>query len=327
MPNRTQMWLFEGVKVDTWDISMCSIRSLDLITLSGSESGCLDGRHWQEEEMAKADLITLSSSERRQFGLLSFSDLIWLSSSERRQSQWLSSAVTRDGSPDWDFPTVVDEFCLPVKLSPHCSLLVPSPTLATSRPGHRVFACLLMAPEGLGDDSPWKMFAFGSRLFHENFSQFHPLQKATFVFCLAWPPSRWPSFEHSSTKMGSLNIDPVYSTLCPRITSTHSSSKFYFNIFQYSVGGAVMPDAITYGQDCIFRNFQKMAEVCILRPIFPPPLHWRCCALDPCAKSIYAIGRLAVNLQFVKSLHWKPWQLNLFSWWKVLVNTALSYFL
>ncbi len=57
----------------------------------------LDDSHWQEEEMAKADLITHSSSERRQFGLLSFADLIRLNSSERRQSGWLSSAVARDG--------------------------------------------------------------------------------------------------------------------------------------------------------------------------------------------------------------------------------------
>ncbi len=46
------------------------------------------------------------------------------------------------------------------------------------------------------------------------------------------------------------HIDPVYSTLCPRITSTRSTSKFYFNRFQYSVGGAVMLDAMTHGQDC-----------------------------------------------------------------------------
>ncbi len=50
--------------------------------------------------MAKADLITLSSSERRQSGLLSFADLIRLSSSERGQSRWPSSAVGREGNPD-----------------------------------------------------------------------------------------------------------------------------------------------------------------------------------------------------------------------------------
>ena len=112
-----------------------------------------------------------------------------------------------------------------------------------------VFAYLL--------ESHWKMSAFGSGLFHENFTRFHPLlplQKATFVFCLVCPPSRWPPFAHSSTKMGSLDIDTVYSTLCPSITSTRSTSKFYFNMFQYIVGGAVMSDAITYGQDCMWKS-------------------------------------------------------------------------
>ena len=97
----------------------------------------------------------------------------------------VSNCVGHDGT------SVVDEFCLPVKLSPRLSLFAASPNLATSRPRHRVFACLLMAPEGLGDESQWKMSAFGSGLFHENFSRFHPLlplQKATFVLCLVCPP-------------------------------------------------------------------------------------------------------------------------------------------
>ena len=35
-----------------------------------------------------------------------------------------------------------------------------------------------------------------------------------FLFCLACPPpSRWPSFEHSSSKMGSLDIDPPSSKM------------------------------------------------------------------------------------------------------------------
>ncbi len=35
-----------------------------------------------------------------------------------------------------------------------------------------------------------------------------------------------------------------------RITSTRSTSKFHLNTFQYSIGGSVMIDAITYDQDC-----------------------------------------------------------------------------
>ncbi len=93
----------------------------------------------------------------------------------------------------------------------------------------------------LGPDCSMKISA--------NFIHFYPLKKP--YFCSVWhTPSRWPSFEHSSTKMGSLNIELVYSTLCPSITATHSTSKFHLNMFQYSVGGAVLLDAITYGQDC-----------------------------------------------------------------------------
>ncbi len=103
-------------------------------------------------------------------------------------TQWLLPAVNGR-----DFPTVVDEFCLYVKLSPNRSLFVASPNLATSRPGHTVFACLLIALEDLGNESHWKMSAFGFGFFHENFSQFHPLlppEKAIFQSCLAWthPP-------------------------------------------------------------------------------------------------------------------------------------------
>ncbi len=42
---------------------------------------------------------------------------------------------------------------------------------------------------------------------------------------------------------------------CSSITSTSSKSKFHLNTFQYSVGGAVMPNAIIYGQDCIWQGF------------------------------------------------------------------------
>ena len=95
--------------------------------------------------------------------------MVVIGSNERRQSsalktRWLSSAVVRDGSPDRDFPSVVDEFCLHVKLSPHYSLFAVSLNLATSKPGHGVFACLLKVPGGLGDESHWKMSAFRSAL-------------------------------------------------------------------------------------------------------------------------------------------------------------------
>ena len=140
------------------------------------------------------------------------------------------TVVVRDGNPHRDVPSVVDEFCLHVKLSPHRSLFVASPNLATSQPGHGVFACLLMAPEGrrawgmsptgkclpLGLDSSMKISA--------NFIHFYPLKKP--YFCSIWrgPPSRWPSSEHCSTEMGSLDIDqhcvPVSQLLIPHQNST-----------------------------------------------------------------------------------------------------------
>ncbi len=140
-------------------------------------------------------------------------------------------------------------------MSPCRSLFAASQNVATSQPGHGVFACLLIALEGLGSESRWKWWVRGSGFFLKTFSQFHPLLspgKARFLFCLAWspPPSRWLPFEHSSTKMGSLDIYLVHLTLCPIIKSTRSTSQFHFNMVQYSVGGAVMPDATTYGQDC-----------------------------------------------------------------------------
>ncbi len=140
----------------------------------------------------KAVQIAPSSSGRRQFGwpssagaredspdgchrqgLWSFADLIRLSSSE-------------SGSPHRDFPTVVQEFCSPVKGSPCRSLFVSSPNLATSRPGHRVFVCLRLALEVLGNESHRKMSAFGSGFLHEsaNFIHVYPLKKPN--FCSVW---------------------------------------------------------------------------------------------------------------------------------------------
>ncbi len=94
-----------------------------------------------------------------------------------------------------------------------------------------------------GQDSSAKISA--------NFIHVYPLNKPNFSSVWHGSLSSWLLFEPSSSKMGSLDIDPVYSTLCPRITFTRSTPKFHLNTFQYSIGGAVMPDSITYGQDCI----------------------------------------------------------------------------
>ncbi len=64
--------------------------------------------------------------------------------------------------------------------SPCRSLFVASLNLAASLPGHRVFACLLIAPEDLGNESHWKMSAWRSGFFHENFIHVYPLKKPNF---------------------------------------------------------------------------------------------------------------------------------------------------
>ncbi len=83
-----------------------------------------------------------------------------------------------------------------------------------------------------------------------HFIHVFPLKKPLSSPVWHGPHSRWPPFEHSSTKMGSLDIDPVYSTLYPSITSTCSTSKFHLKMLQNSVSGLVMLDAFTYGKDC-----------------------------------------------------------------------------
>ncbi len=49
---------------------------------------------------------------------------------------WTHSLATKTSDLD---RTVVDTFCLPVKLSPRCSLLAASRNVATSQPRHRGF--------------------------------------------------------------------------------------------------------------------------------------------------------------------------------------------
>ncbi len=94
-----------------------------------------------------------------QFGLLVLVAREWvqitgLRRSERMQSRSLISENA--AVPSLHVPIVVDEFCLPVKLSPRRSLLAASRNMVTSQPGHGVFACLCMVPEDPGDATMWK---------------------------------------------------------------------------------------------------------------------------------------------------------------------------
>ena len=91
-----------------------------------------------------------------------------------------------------------------------------------------------------------------------HFINVYPLKKPKFSSVWPGPSFRWLPFEHSSIKTGSLDIQPLYSTLCPSITSTRSTSSCHSNTFQYSVSGLVMLDAFTYGKDC-----RKHSNQCI----------------------------------------------------------------
>ncbi len=97
-----------------------------------------------------------------------------------------------------------------------CCLAEPS-NLSTRAQGF----CMLMVSEGLGNESHWKMSAFGSGFPHENFSQFHPLfppQKAIFLFCLACLPPPLGGF--------------LLSTLAPEFAA--STLNYVLNIVSHS---------------------------------------------------------------------------------------------
>ncbi len=49
------------------------------------------------------------------------------------------------------------------------------------------------------------------------------------------PGSSGTCFEHSSTKMGSPDIEPLFSTSCPSVTSLCFTSKFQLNTLHYSI--------------------------------------------------------------------------------------------
>ncbi len=141
-----------------------------------------------------------------------------------------------------------------LSVSPCHSLFTASWNVATSQPRHGVLSACSWCQRAWGVNPAGNGGPGGqdfSAKISANFINIYPLKKPKSSPVWHGPPSSCLPFEHSSTKMGSLDIDPVYSTLCPSITSRCSTPKFCFNTFQYSIGGAIMPDAITYGQDCM----------------------------------------------------------------------------
>ncbi len=130
----------------------------------------------------------------------------------------------------------MDLLCLHVKLSPHHSPFVASPNLATSRPGHAV----VHGAEGPRGWNHVKMIGLGAGIvpwkFQAILSTFSlSKSQVSVLFGMAPPPGGL-----SSTKLGSLDIEPLYSTLCPSITPTRSTSNFYLNTLWYRVSGLIM---------------------------------------------------------------------------------------
>ncbi len=108
----------------------------------------------------------------------------------------------------------VDAFCLHAKCHPVALFLWLHRTLATSQPGRAVFECLCMTPKGLRSDSFWKWWPG------------EMVRTAPLKLQQGFLPEKVKS-EASlcSTKMGSLSVEPLFSTLCPSITSTCSTSR------------------------------------------------------------------------------------------------------
>ncbi len=116
---------------------------------------------------------------------------------ESRLSYLTPTGDNLDTGQPRDFPAVINEVCLHVKVSPCCFFFVTSQNVAISQPGHGVFACLCMAPEDPGSESRWKWRAGESRFPLENFRPFHPLlppKKVKCQSCWAWLPLQVASF-------------------------------------------------------------------------------------------------------------------------------------
>ena len=62
-----------------------------------------------------------------------------------------------------------------VEMSPSRPLFVTSRNLATTQCGRRFFVCLCTAPEGLGSESSYKCWTWGSVFLHESLWQSHKL--------------------------------------------------------------------------------------------------------------------------------------------------------
>ncbi len=171
----------------------------------------------------------------------------WCQSAQKKAT-WRGGGHAKAGSADCCYRWVVLT-CRRVTLllSSFFSFAKPSNVLTWTQGSLR--ACTWRRSE-----FPLKWWAWGLGFLHENFSQFHQRllpENAKLQSSLACPPpSRWAPFEHSSTKMSRLDVEPLSSSMCPGITTMCFTSKSHLNMFQSSAWGDVMLIAIAYSQDC-----------------------------------------------------------------------------
>ncbi len=107
--------------------------------------------------------------------------------------------------------------------------------------------------------------------FPGNFIIFCLLQKPNFKPLPSVTLFSWLPLEHCSSKMGKTDTDPLYSTLCPSITSSCPTTKFHLNTFQNSVWSEVIPVVVTYGKhmklSVVKRKEKKMPFAGWPRPV------------------------------------------------------------
>ncbi len=98
---------------------------------------------------------------------------------------------------------------------------VPSQDLPTFSQTTGFYILALVDSE---NESLRKWWSGAHGLFHENFINVYPLKVVNFLPLWHTALSSWSCYEHCTTKMGSLDIEPSHLTLGPSITFTCSTS-------------------------------------------------------------------------------------------------------
>ncbi len=195
MPNRREIWLFQGVNMDEigWNFYRKILTPWPTISTGIHFPGPPEPWASMQKPCVWVERLLCSVKQQKENDGRTFWQVnkthqqIVPSSSERRWSWWDSAVV--NVAVQIKISQLLSMSCLPVKVSPCRSLFVASPNVATSQPRQGFFECLCMAPEDPRNELMWKWWARGLGLSHENFIQFHlPPEKAKFLLCLAWLP-------------------------------------------------------------------------------------------------------------------------------------------